>query len=61
MLFYGALFASARLEILGPIGVHAVRELGRTGLAAVLIGSILAWIFLVVGAGFWRFRRENLM
>jgi Cu-processing system permease protein len=54
------LFSSARLEVLGPVGVHAVRELGVEGLAAVLAGSVLAWTAAMGAFGFWMFRRENL-
>ena len=55
-----ALFVTRRLEVLGPVGVHAVQVLGRGGLAAALAGSIAAWVALATGAGLWVFRRENL-
>jgi ABC-type transport system involved in multi-copper enzyme maturation permease subunit len=55
-----ALAISERLEILGPVGVHAVRELGRAGLGFALAGTLVAWTALA-GAGAWlRFRKENL-
>jgi Cu-processing system permease protein len=55
-----ALAISDRLEILGPVGVHAVRVLGRAGLGAVLAGSLAGWTLLLGGGGFLVFRRRNL-
>jgi Cu-processing system permease protein len=55
-----ALAISQRLEILGPVGVHAVQELGRVGLGAILGGSLVAWLTLSSVAGFAVFRRESL-
>lgn len=55
-----ALFVTTRLEVLGPVGVHAVHELGRGVLAAVLIGTTVGWAALAGGAGYALFRRENL-
>lgn len=55
-----ALAISDRLEILGPVGVHAVRVLGRAGLGAVLAGSLAAWTVLAAVCGFLVFRRRNL-
>jgi ABC-type transport system involved in multi-copper enzyme maturation permease subunit len=55
-----ALAISERLEILGPIGVHAVRELGRPALAALLCGTLAAWALISSGGAFGVFRRENL-
>jgi len=55
-----ALFVSKRLEVLGPVGVHAVQTLGRGVLAALLIGVVTLWGMLSAGAGYWLFRRENL-
>ncbi|RKY16310.1 MAG: hypothetical protein DRQ55_18260 [Planctomycetota bacterium] len=55
-----ALAISERLEILGPVGVHAVRELGRPTLAALLCGTLAAWTLLSSGSAFLLFRRENL-
>ncbi len=55
-----ALFVSERLEILGPVGVHAVRALGRGGLSLLLTGSVAAWAAVAAGGGYLRFRRGNL-
>lgn len=55
-----ALAISERLEILGPVGVHAVRELGRPALAALLCGTLAAWALLSSGGALLLFRRENL-
>lgn len=55
-----ALAISERLEILGPVGVHAVRELGRPLLAAILAGSLVLWTAAAAGIALIRFRRENL-
>jgi ABC-type transport system involved in multi-copper enzyme maturation permease subunit len=55
-----ALAISERLEILGPVGVHAVRELGRPMLAALLCGSLAAWALVSSAGAFLVFRRENL-
>jgi Cu-processing system permease protein len=55
-----ALAISDRLEILGPVGVHAVRELGRPALAMLLCGTLAIWTLLSSGVAFLLFRRENL-
>jgi Cu-processing system permease protein len=55
-----ALSISERLEILGPVGVHAVRELGRPALAALLCATLAAWTLASSGAALALFRRENL-
>lgn len=55
-----ALGISERLEILGPVGVHAVRELGRPGLVLLLSASLALWTILSGGAAMTLFRRENL-
>lgn len=55
-----ALFISARLEVLGPVGVHAVHVFGRAGLAAILLGSVAAWAVSSTVAGFALFRRSAL-
>ena len=54
-----ALFVSKRLEVLGPVGVHAVQTLGRGGLAMLLIGVVALWSVLSASAGYWLFRRGN--
>ncbi len=54
-----ALFVSKRLEVLGPVGVHAVQTLGRGGLAMLLVGVVALWSALSAGAGYWLFRRGN--
>jgi ABC-type transport system involved in multi-copper enzyme maturation permease subunit len=55
-----ALAISERLEILGPVGVHAVREMGRIGLAGVLAATLAGWTALAAGSAFTIFRRESL-
>ena len=55
-----ALAVSERLEVLGPVGLHAVRTFGRPGLAALLLGIALAWTLAATLAGYVRFRKENL-
>jgi len=55
-----ALAISERLEILGPVGIHAVRELGRPMLAALLCGTLAAWTLASAGCAWLFFRRENL-
>jgi Cu-processing system permease protein len=55
-----ALAISERLEILGPVGVHAVRELGRGGLAAILAATLAGWTALAGGWAFALFRRQSL-
>ena len=55
-----ALSISERLEILGPVGVHAVRELGRPALAGLLCATLVVWTLGTSGAAMALFRRENL-
>jgi Cu-processing system permease protein len=55
-----ALAISERLEILGPVGVHAVREFGRPMLAALICSTLAAWTLLSGGGAYLIFRRENL-
>jgi ABC-2 type transport system permease protein len=55
-----ALAISERLEILGPFGVHAVRELGRAGLGAILAAALACWTAAAAGTAFLLFRKENL-
>jgi Cu-processing system permease protein len=55
-----ALVISARLEILGPVGVFAVHTLGRLPLGCVLGAAALLWIPLSAGIGYAIFRKESL-
>lgn len=55
-----ALAISERLEVLGPVGVYAVRQLGRGGLAALLGASTVVWMVSASAAAFALFRRESL-
>ncbi|MBM3992113.1 MAG: hypothetical protein FJ298_14045 [Planctomycetes bacterium] len=55
-----ALSISDRLEVLGPVGVHAVRELGRPALAGVLCATLAAWTLVTSSTALSLFRRENL-
>ena len=54
-----ALAISERLEVLGPVGVYAVRTLGRGLLSALLVGSAGLWIVVSGAGGFALFRRES--
>jgi Cu-processing system permease protein len=51
---------SAKLEVLGPAGIYAVKTLGHGGAMAVLAGALAAWAALPAGAGWWFFRRLNV-
>jgi ABC-type transport system involved in multi-copper enzyme maturation permease subunit len=55
-----ALFVSARLEVLGPVGVHAVRVFGRAWLETILFGSVAAWTLLCAATGHLLLRRSAL-
>lgn len=55
-----ALAISERLEVLGPVGVHAVRVLGRAPLSALLAASVVAWTTISAFAAYFRFRGESL-
>ncbi|MCC6559349.1 MAG: ABC transporter permease subunit [Polyangiaceae bacterium] len=54
-----ALAISERLEVLGPIGVYAVRTLGRGLLSALLVGSTGLWIAAAAAGGLALFRRQS--
>jgi Cu-processing system permease protein len=54
-----ALAISERLEVLGPVGVYAVRTLGRAPLSALLVGAEALWIAAVSALGLRLFRRES--
>jgi ABC-type transport system involved in multi-copper enzyme maturation permease subunit len=54
-----ALAISERLEVLGPVGVYAVRLLGRPLLSVLLAGSAGLWIAVASASGFALFRRES--
>lgn len=47
----------ASLEILGPAGIYATRTYGDE-LTALLIGVLLLWVLLALGAAYVRFRVE---
>lgn len=55
-----ALSISDRLEILGPVGIHAVHTMGRSGLAAALVGALAVWSAVAGAGSYLLFRRENL-
>lgn len=55
-----ALSISDRLEVLGPVGVHAVQSMGRAGLGAALAGSLALWAAAAGASSHLLFRRENL-
>ncbi len=54
------LVLSAKLEILGPAGVYAVKTFGTGGAAGLLLGALLAWTFVPAAAGWWMFRRLDV-
>ncbi len=51
---------SAKLEILGPAGIYAVKTLGAPGAGLCLGGALAAWAVLPATAGWFLFRRMNL-
>lgn len=51
---------SAKLEVLGPSGIYAVKTFGALGASIFLGGALLAWTALPVGAGWLVFRRMNV-
>lgn len=51
---------SAKLEVLGPSGVYAMKTFGPAGSVAVLGGALLAWTGLSLAAGWMIFRRLNV-
>ncbi|MFO0982493.1 MAG: ABC transporter permease [Planctomycetota bacterium] len=55
-----ALAISERLEVLGPVGVHAVQLLGRAALAGLLLGMLALWTAASSALALWRFRKESL-
>jgi ABC-type transport system involved in multi-copper enzyme maturation permease subunit len=55
-----ALAISDRLEVLGPVGIHAVRVLGRPALGGLLAAALAAWAFIAAGGAYVLFRREDL-
>ncbi len=55
-----ALAVSARLEVLGPAGTHAVHMFGRLGLATLLGASTFAWLLGSASAAAVVFRRTDL-
>lgn len=56
------LVLSPRFEILGPVGVYAVRTFGQQGLFYILFSILILWIFIPLGCAylvFTRFRKEE--
>jgi Cu-processing system permease protein len=51
---------SAKLEMLGPAGLHAVRAFGPVGAAALVGSALAAWAILPAAAGWLLFRRMNV-
>lgn len=51
---------SAKLEVLGPSGIYAVKTFGPAGAMAVLGAALAAWALVPAGAGLVLFRRLNV-
>jgi Cu-processing system permease protein len=51
---------SAKLEILGPSGIHAVRTFGTTGAMLLFCGGLALWALVPAGIGWLTFRRMNV-
>jgi Cu-processing system permease protein len=51
---------SAKLEVLGPAGIYAVKTFGPAGARALVAGALLAWIAAPAGIGWAIFRRMNV-
>jgi len=57
------LVLSPRFEILGPVGVYAVRTFGRQGVFYLLVSIMILWALIPFGyayLAFTRFRKEEL-
>ncbi len=53
----GTLALSQRLDVLGPVGVFGLDQFGAAGLAALLIGALLAMAVVPLTVGYVCFRR----
>jgi Cu-processing system permease protein len=51
---------SAKLEVLGPSGIYAVKTFGTAGAMVFLGASLVAWTGAPLGAGWLVFRRMNV-
>lgn len=51
---------SAKLEVLGPAGIYAVRTFGHVGAGALLGAALLAWAAVPAGIGWRVFRKMNV-
>jgi Cu-processing system permease protein len=51
---------SAKLEVLGPSGIYAVKTFGHGGSMMALGGGLLIWTALPLSAGWLIFRRMNV-
>ena len=57
------LVLSPRFEILGPVGVYAVRTFGQQGIFYLLFSIMILWILFPIGfayLAFTRFRKEEV-
>lgn len=57
------LVLSPRFEILGPVGVYAVRTFGQQGIFFLLFSIMILWILIPIGFAylvFTRFRKEEI-
>ncbi len=56
------LVLSPRFEILGPVGIYAVRTFGESGIFSLLFSILILWILFPLGLAYFvftRFRREE--
>jgi Cu-processing system permease protein len=51
---------SAKLEVLGPSGIHAVKSFGASGAIALFAGTLAAWALVPAALGWLTFRRMNV-
>ena len=53
----GTLLLSDRLDVLGPVGVFGLDQLGYAGLAALLVATLATTAIATLGAGYALFRK----
>lgn len=51
---------SAKLEVLGPSGIYAVKTFGTAGALAIFSGGLAAWALVPAAFGWLAFRRMNV-
>jgi Cu-processing system permease protein len=57
----GTLALSDRIEVLGPVGVFGVDQLGVVGLVALLVGTLVATAAATLAFGYALFRKAVIM